>query len=203
MRLADIFNSALLRIARVAGATLAEVREVRGFRVEITNSRSDIATEDVVARLDDAIAMLERYQPVRVAHMRRDIAGITVERYACRGAYLPGQRTILTELTFLARRDIGVEVVASSLIHEATHARIHRGAPNHTISEPAREERICRRVELAFGESLPPELGVAVIERAAWTLALSDDEVAPRPSPAETRAAVEAVDRAARGEMPR
>lgn len=193
-----LFDRLLLRLARATGTPLAEVHEVRGFRVEVTNTRDDIATADVLARLDDAIAMLEQYQPIRVVHMRRDVVKFLVERYACRGAYWRGERAILTELTFLARRDIGVEVVASSIVHEATHARVHRGAPNYTVPEPAREERICRRVELAFGQSLPPAVGAAVIDRASWSLALSDDEVAPRPSVAEVRAAVERVDRAPR-----
>ncbi|MES2306339.1 MAG: hypothetical protein V4558_12565 [Gemmatimonadota bacterium] len=203
MGLRERFNHAFLGLARAAGATLAEVHQVRGFLVEVTNTRPEIATADVLARLDDAIGMLEEYQPIRLRHMRRDVEKIIVERYGCRGAYLPAYRTILTELTFLARRDIGVEVVASSLIHEATHARIHRGAPNHTFPDPPREERICRRVELAFGESLPAERGAAVIERASWSLGLADAEVAPRPSAAEVQAAVDAVDRAARQEPPR
>ena len=45
--------------------------------------------------------------------------------------------------------------------------------------EPAREERLCRKAELAFGLALPPELGAPVIERARESLALSDAAVAP------------------------
>jgi hypothetical protein len=43
----------------------------------------------------------------------------------------------------------------------------------------AREERLCRRAELDFGRSLPPELGRPVIERALGTMMLEDEEVAP------------------------
>ena len=43
----------------------------------------------------------------------------------------------------------------------------------------AREERICRRVELEFGESLPPEIGAPVVERARASLDLADVDVAP------------------------
>jgi hypothetical protein len=43
----------------------------------------------------------------------------------------------------------------------------------------AREERLCRRAELAFGQSLPPALGAPVVERAMQSLALGDRDVAP------------------------
>jgi DNA-binding transcriptional regulator YdaS (Cro superfamily) len=43
----------------------------------------------------------------------------------------------------------------------------------------SREERLCRRAELAFGRALPAALGAPVIERAAASLALDDREVAP------------------------
>jgi DNA-binding transcriptional regulator YdaS (Cro superfamily) len=62
----------------------------------------------------------------------------------------------------------------------------------------AHEERICRRAELAFGRSLPPELGAPVIERALGTLAMADEEVAPRIDWNEARRRQDAIDRAAR-----
>jgi hypothetical protein len=90
---------------------------------------------------------------------------------------------VLTELTFLARRDISAAPVASSILHEGVHARVHAfrtrvlggGGP----PDPAREERLCRRAELAFGRALPEALGAPVVERALATLALADAEVAP------------------------
>jgi hypothetical protein len=51
---------------------------------------------------------------------------------------------------------------------------VYRGA-----GELPREERLCRRAELAFGEALPADLGAPVIERARASLALTDREVAP------------------------
>jgi hypothetical protein len=43
----------------------------------------------------------------------------------------------------------------------------------------SREERLCRKAELAFGLSLPSELGAPVVERALACLELADEEVAP------------------------
>ncbi|HEY6826168.1 MAG TPA: hypothetical protein VI259_04890, partial [Gemmatimonadaceae bacterium] len=39
-----------------------EVHEVRGFEVIVENSRPDIATSDVLARLGEALELIERVQ---------------------------------------------------------------------------------------------------------------------------------------------
>src|SRR5215207_3016539 len=98
-----MMSAALERLARVPGA---EVHDVRGFRVVVENGRPDIATAAVLARLDEALALIERHQPWRFRHLRRDLLQFRVARFACRGAYFPDERTCLTELTFLARTDI-------------------------------------------------------------------------------------------------
>src|SRR5678815_3508709 len=102
----------------------AEVHSVRGFRVVVENSRADIDTASVVSRLDEALVLIETYQPWRLRHLRRDLREFWIVRYPCRGAYLPGERRCMTELTFLARRDITAAPVASSIIHEGIHARV-------------------------------------------------------------------------------
>jgi len=170
------------KFASVLGQRLGVLHDVRGFRVVVDNTRPDIATADVLTRLNEALALIERYQPWRLAHLRRDLDHISVQRYACRGAYFPDARACMVELTFLARRDIGPAVVASTLVHEGMHARVarFRDALRATRdADRAREERICRRAELEFGESLPPDVGTPVVERARESLLLADDEVAP------------------------
>jgi hypothetical protein len=157
-----------------------EERDVRGFRVVVENTRPDISTDAVLRRLDEALALIERYQPWRFAHLRRDIERLWVVRYPCRGAFFPDTRTCMTELTFLARTDITAAPVAASIVHEGMHARVHAMGVSPYARDSAREERLCRRAELAFGQALPPELGAPVIERAEASLMLADDEVAPR-----------------------
>jgi hypothetical protein len=175
------------------------LHEVRGFEVIVENSRPDIATADVLARLDDALQLIERVQPWRMAHLRRDLAGFLVTRYPCRGAYFPDSRACMTELTFLARRDITAAPVASSIIHEGMHARAHQFGVRPESRDIAHEERICRRAELDFGLSLPPELGAPVVERARASLELEDAEVAPTIDWSVALERQEAIDRAARG----
>lgn len=198
------------RLANALGGKLGVLHELRGFRVVVDNTRPDIATADVVARLDESLALIEQYQPWRLAHLRRDLDHFRVVRWPCRGAYFPEQRACMVELTFLARRDIGAATVASTIVHEGLHARVHRhsefGTRNSTgggdiesrVPRPesrAREERICRRAELEFGQALPADIGAPVVERALESLALADEEVAPDIDWAEAERRMADVDR--------
>lgn len=182
---------------------MSDVVQVRGFRAVVENTRPDIATAEVLHRFDEALALIEQYQPWRLRHLRRDLAQFWIVRYACRGAYFPAERACMTELTFLARRDITAAPVASSIIHEGIHARVHRMGEHFGVPwgarDRAREERLCRRAELEFGLALPPALGAPVVERALATLAMADEEVAPEIDWRLAQARQEAVDRAVRG----
>ncbi|MDQ6830493.1 MAG: hypothetical protein M3081_16670 [Gemmatimonadota bacterium] len=168
---------------------------IRGFSVVVQNSRREIATADVLARLDEALALIERYQPWRLRHLRRDLRHFWIVRYPCRGAYFPGVGVCMTELTFLARRDITAAPVAASIVHEGMHARVDRMGVGPESRDRAREERICRRAELDFGQALPLELGAPVIERAMASLALDDEGVAPSIDWTEARRRQEMIDR--------
>jgi hypothetical protein len=122
-----------------------------------------------------------------------------VVRFPCRGAYLPEHRACITELTFLARRDITAAPVAASIVHEGMHARVHRMGVSPDGRDRAREERLCRTAELEFGPARPPELGAPVVARAEESLRLADEDVAPAIDWSEARRRQDAVDRSARG----
>jgi hypothetical protein len=147
--------------------------------VSVENTRPDIATADVLARLDEALALIERYQPWRLRHLRRDLNEIRVVRFPCRGAWIGDEGACVTELTFLARRDISAAPVASSIIHEGMHARVDCMGVSRQGRDRAREERLCRRAELEFGRALPADLGAPVVQRALESLELADQDVAP------------------------
>ena len=101
---------------RLAGASQrvrGERMRIRGFDVLVDNTRPDIATPDVMERLDEALGLIEATQPWRFRHLQRDLRAIWVVRHPTRGAYFPADRACLTELTFLARRDITAATVAA------------------------------------------------------------------------------------------
>jgi hypothetical protein len=172
---------------------VAEERTVRGFRTAVVNSRRDIAMDDVFARLDAALALIERYQPRVFRRLQHDFSRIHVARYPCRAAYFPDSKSCLIELTFSVNPSFTPAQVASSIVHEGMHARIHTMGVVYVPERRPREERMCREAELAFGLAIPD--GEAVVRRAIESLQLDDMDVAPEIDWAEAQRAVAEADR--------
>jgi hypothetical protein len=162
---------------RRAGADLPEQRTIRDLVVTLINTRPDIDSEDVFARLDMALGLIEQYQPWHVRRMHRDFSRIQVRRFPCRGAYFPETRICLVELTFVVNREFTPTQVAATILHEAMHARLDNAGVKYDPAAAARHERFCRRAEVEFGMVAPD--GAPVVERALASLASADDEVAP------------------------
>ena len=177
----DWMKRARQAVARAGGHAYTETRTVRGIPVAVTNTRDDVSTERVFARAEAVLALVERHQPWRLAHLRRDLAAIVVERFACRGAYFAERRACLLELTFMANEAFSDAQVAATLVHEGMHARLDRLSARFGVAPfaaaPARHERICRRAELDWGLAVPD--GAPVVERALAAMQLADHEVAP------------------------
>jgi hypothetical protein len=167
---------------------------IHGIPVRVDNTRPDIDTAHVVSRLHDALDVLATYLPRRLRRMRHDVSFISVERFACRGAYDPSSRAVITELTFLANASFSSAQHAASIVHEATHARVHRMRKRMRQDTLPREERLCREAELELGRALPEPLAGPVLQRALDSLALSDQDVAPSVDWAEAARRVADVD---------
>jgi hypothetical protein len=171
--------------------------EVRGIPVVVDNTRPDIDTADVLARLDRTLAMIEKYVPHHFRHLKRDFAYIVVQRFACRGAYFHEQRACLVELTFTVNPDFSDAEVAATILHEAMHARLHQLGFPLEMEDRARQERFCRRAEIEFG-LLAPNAN-RVVERARWSVDLPDEDVAPVIDPTLAARRIAQVDREALG----
>lgn len=168
---------------------------VAGIPVVVNNTRPDIDTADVLARLERALALIEQYVPWHFRHLQRDFAGIIVQRFACRGAYFHEQHACLVELTFTVNPQFSDAEVAATILHEAMHARLHVLGFPLEMEDRARQERFCRRAEIEFGRAVPE--GERVVERARWSADLSDEEVAPSIDPRLAAQRIAEVDRAA------
>jgi len=189
--LGDLFKAIL---GRPASPALSH-HEVRGLPVVVNNTRPDIDTVDVLARLDRTLALIERYVPHHFRRLKRDFAYIVVQRFACRGAYFHEQRACLVELTFTVNPDFSDAEVAATILHEAMHARLHQLGFPLEMEDRARQERFCRRAEIEFGLLVPN--GERVVERAAWTVDQSDEDVAPVIDPNLAAQRIAEVDREA------
>ena len=174
--------------------------DVLGIPVFVENTRPDIATEDVIARLERSLSLIKEYVPHHYRHMQRDFAYIVSKRFACRGAYFHNERACLVELTFTVNPDFSDAEVAATILHEAMHARLDRLGFPLEMEDRARQERFCRRAEIEFGMLVPG--GQKVVERAQQTIELADEEVAPVIDPDLAEQRIAAVDRAALGRRP-
>ena len=169
--------------------------EVRGIAVVVENTRPDIDTADVLARLDRTLGLIERVVPHHFRHIKRDFAYIVVKRFACRGAYFHEQRACLVELTFTVNPEFSDAEVAATILHEAMHARLHQLGFPLEMEDRARQERFCRRAEIEFGLLVPD--GDRVVQRAQWSADQSDEDVAPVIDPYLAAQRIEEVDREA------
>lgn len=175
----------------------ATMHEVLGIPVVVYNTRPDIDTNAVIARLERSLSLIERYVPHHFRHLKRDFAYVMVQRFACRGAYFHAQRACLTELTFTVNPGFSDAEVAATILHEAMHARLHALGFPLEMNDRARQERFCRRAEIEFGMLVPG--GERVVERARWTSDLSDEEVAPEIDPRLAAERIAEADRSALG----
>ena len=169
--------SRLKTLLNRAGAELAEDRTVRGLPITLLNTRPDIDSEHVFARLDTALGLIEHHQPSHFRRMRRDFSRIQVRRFPCRGAYFPDTRICLVELTFVVNPEFTPTQVAATILHEAMHARLDNAGVKYDPTAAAKHERFCRRAEVEFGMVAPD--GAPVVDRALASLASADEEVAP------------------------
>ena len=154
----------------------AEDRTLRGIPVTLINTRPDIDSETVFRRLDTALGMIQQYQPQTFTQISQDFSSIRVVRYPCRAAFYPDSRMCLVELTFSVNPEFTEAQVASSIVHEGMHARMHAIGQSDPSERPD-EERLCRQAELEFGRAIPN--GESIVQRALESLALDDEGVAP------------------------
>jgi hypothetical protein len=185
----------LLSVIKGVRSPGIERYDVLGIPVLIQNTRPDIDTREVVARLEASLALISHYVPHHFRHLQRDFGHVIVKRFACRGAYFYQQRACLVELTFTVNPDFSDAERAATILHEAMHARLHALGFPLEFQDRARQERFCRQAEIEFGSLVPN--GEKVVARARMTSELSDEEVAPTMDPEISAQRIAEVDRAA------
>ena len=153
----------------------AEFREIYGLKVGVTNNKAHATTDEVFAAVESALALVATYQPLVLRRMQRDLCKIWVFRYAvCRGLYDPRTRTCITDTSFVV--GFPAEIVASTLVHEATHARIRNVIRRWPEGGAEKEERVCRLAELRLARALPT--GLVIRERVVPMLVDREVELA-------------------------
>jgi hypothetical protein len=110
--------------------------------------------EPILHRLREALQLIEAYDPSRYSRLRRDLERVWVcGRAPYRGSYNSRLDACELDKEFVLAE--APELLASVIMHEATHARLRGcGIGNEEWIRP-RIEAICVRRELAFTAKLP------------------------------------------------
>jgi hypothetical protein len=117
--------------------------------------------EAAFPKLAAALDVLARHDPRRFERLRADVDGILVFGLpGARGAWILGARLVVLKLEYVTAPETSAEEVASTLVHEGTHAWLDRLGFGYDEPRRARIEAICYRAQLAFARRLPDPGGL-------------------------------------------
>ncbi len=114
---------------------------------------SDVAPDCSIffSHCNAALELISTHDPRRFSRMRRDVRAVAL---TSRGAsfYDSWLRVIFIDRDVLKRKP---EYLASTLVHEAAHARFFRSGVRSYTRNPGRHERACVAQEIEFVQRLP------------------------------------------------
>jgi hypothetical protein len=117
---------------------------------------SGAEAEPILRRVEEALALIKRYDPLQYVRVIRNLDRVWVnlspDAPACFERSL--QACVIDERFVLAATSTP-EIIAKTIVHEATHARLERWGINYDEKERTRIEAVCLRRELAFAAKLP------------------------------------------------
>lgn len=100
--------------------------------------------------------LVKHHSPLNYARILRDLERIWVNVLPHGlGEYNSSLNACLLDERYVADPETSIGHIACTLVHEATHARLHRYGIEYVEERRARIEAICFRRELAFAARLP------------------------------------------------
>jgi len=142
------------------------LRFSRGRRVDglLILAFADRDTGRILARVEQALALIARYDGLRYRQLLRDLDRIWVTLLSSAlGDYTPATRTCRLDKRFVLHNVVDPELIAAVIVHEATHARLNRLGIAYAEQQRPRIEAICTRREIAFADKLPRGKAVRIL----------------------------------------
>ena len=150
-------------------------RTVYGIRICVASKDKDDVVRDYLAsRVEAALDLIGRFDSVQFLHVCKYLNRILVMRHFPRAEYFHLSRTCVLDEFYVADIDVPLALISATIIHEATHARLHQVGIGYPEEQRRRIERLCRRAEIAFGKKVPA--GDEVVERAEKALQFLEDD---------------------------
>jgi len=134
--------------------------ELHGLQVGISLSARCSPNEAVVEQIDEALTIIQRVWPRAYTRLRSDLDWISVKVIVASGELDSTGRVCTLDTTlFAGDNDVHRQSdrqtllqIASTIIHEACHARLSTMGFARTDSLIVREEELCRKQEARFME---------------------------------------------------
>ena len=119
----------------------------------------------VFCRMEEGLRLIKQYDPIRYRRLIRDLDRIWITLLpGDLGHYRTELKLCALDERYVLAEDTTPDLIASVIVHEATHARLKRRGIGYDEPIQSRVEAVCFRRELAFADKLPN--GIAVRERA-------------------------------------
>jgi hypothetical protein len=134
--------------------------------------------DEIFRRVEEALHLIKEYDRLRYGRLLRDIERVWVLTIPEASAnYNRSLRACQLSTRFILAEESVPEVIAATIVHEATHARLTKRGIEYREADRPRVEKVCVRRELAFAEKLPN--GQAIREQAERALAWITDPAYP------------------------
>lgn len=139
------------RLAHWGFVRLSGKRTVDGLLIV-----SDKGTEKII----EALRLIRDFDPARYGRLLRDVRQILVTTLPASAAqWVDSLQACELDERYIIREGTTLELVASLIVHEATHARLMRCGIGYEETLRDRVERVCLRREMAFAARLPTGTG--------------------------------------------
>lgn len=121
-----------------------------GIRIEVFAADH----EAVLRRVEEALTLIKTDDPLRYNRLIRDLERVRVRPLMdAWGTYSISLKSCELDDRFVTDDTISLEQIASTIVHEATHLRLHRSGIGYEEKLRARGEGVCIRRELAFASN--------------------------------------------------
>lgn len=139
-----------------------------GGGVQGQDKRQD---QRLLDRVEEALALIKRYDRLRYDRLSRDLKRVWVHVIPGGfGSYNEAFAACELDPRFVLPETTSPELIAATIVHEATHSRLLRCGIGYEEAVRARVEAVCLRREIGFAAKLPN--GAEVKEVAERGLAM-------------------------------
>jgi hypothetical protein len=137
---------------------------------------SDANAEAVFRRVEGALCLIKAHDRLRYKRLLRDLERLRVWLLpGGSGSYKEAVRSCELDSRFVLAETSSPAMIASTIVHEATHARLMRCGIGYETELRARVEAVCARRELAFANNLPNGAQVRESAERILELCAADD----------------------------